>query len=96
MIFNAVYKCAAHARGRAPWCVQQVYDSSAGSGLSSKLKRDTWNPTALSPERQWGTLRKSATLAVHAPLGKAQPPEHGHRPVIETTFYRKDNAFLRD
>lgn len=73
----------------------QVYDSSAGSGLTSKLKRDTWNPTALSQERQWGMLR-SATLAAHAPLGKARPPEHGHRPVIETTFYRRNDAFLRD
>ena len=73
----------------------QVYDTGSGSGVSSKLKRDTVNPTALSRDRHVGAL-KTTTLAVHAHPGRAQPPEHGHRPVIESTFFRKANAFLRD
>jgi hypothetical protein len=73
----------------------QVYDTSLGSGVSSKLKRDTVNPTALSQDRHLGALRTTA-MSAHAHPGRAQPPEHGHRPVIESTFYRKANAFLQD
>lgn len=73
----------------------QVYfdDSKSNWSMTTKLKRDTQNSTALSQDRKFGTYKTAAQLSYNAP-GVVQAPEHGHRPVIETNFYRKSNAFL--
>ena len=73
----------------------QVYDD--GSKLDratlSKLPRDTLNRTALSKERRTGNVQSTMQRA-HLHPGPVQKAAHGHRPIIETTFYRKSNAFL--
>ena len=73
----------------------QVYDD--GSKLdritASKLSRDTMNRTALTKERKAGPMC-TTMQTFHAHPGAVQKASHRHRPVIETSFYRKSNAFL--
>ena len=73
----------------------QVYDD--GSKLdrltASKLSRDTMNRTALTKEWKTGPVCTTMQTA-HAHPGAVQKASHGYRPVIETTFFRKSNAFL--
>ena len=73
----------------------QVHDD--GSKLdritASKLSHDTMNKTALTKERKPGPMC-TTMQTFHAHPGAVQKASHGHRPVIETTFYRKSNAFL--
>lgn len=75
--------------------ITQVYDngSKLDRATASKLPRDTLNCTALTKERNIGNVQTTMRRA-HAHFGVVCKALHGHRPVIETTFYRKSNAFL--
>ncbi|KAK9905664.1 hypothetical protein WJX75_004135 [Coccomyxa subellipsoidea] len=68
-------------------------DLKLATSKSSKLKKDTCNPTVLSRDRQFGTYKTACQLSYIAPQA-VQPPQHGHRPVIESTFYRKSMLSL--
>lgn len=59
----------------------------------SKTHRDTKNPTSLSHDRTMGAQMTSTLLSFQPPteFGK---PEHAHRPVVKSTFYRKTNILF--
>ncbi|CAL5220876.1 g2963 [Coccomyxa viridis] len=72
-----------------------VYDdgSRLDRATASKLPRDTLNRTALTKERR--TSHAQTTMQrMHGHPGSVQRAMYGHMPIIETTFYRKSNAFL--
>ena len=73
----------------------QVYDdgSRLDRATASRLPRDTLNRTALSKERRLGHAQ-TTMQRMHAHPGSVQKAMYGHKPIIETTFYRKSNAFL--
>lgn len=75
--------------------IAQVYDdgSKLDRATASKLSSDTLNCTALTKERNIGNVQTTMRRA-HAHPAVVHRALHGHRPVIEATFYRKSNAFL--
>ncbi|EFJ44899.1 hypothetical protein VOLCADRAFT_106267 [Volvox carteri f. nagariensis] len=60
---------------------------------ASKTHRDTKNRTMLSRERQQGELMTTTGLAFQAP-DDHHKPEHGRKPIVRETFYRKTNIFF--
>jgi len=59
---------------------------------SSKVARDTKNPTQLSVARDLGTYRTTTTMA-HAPPENFEKPQFARKPVVRDTFFRKTNVF---
>ncbi len=60
---------------------------------ASRTHRDTRNRTHLSRDRANGDLMTTTSLAFQAPQGHHKP-EHGRKPLVQETFYRKTNIFF--
>ncbi|KXZ56178.1 hypothetical protein GPECTOR_1g153 [Gonium pectorale] len=72
----------------------QVYDKEDPNFHgASRTHRDTKNRTQLSRERQHGELMTTTGLAFQAPDDHTKP-EHGRKPIVRETFYRKTNIFF--
>lgn len=61
-------------------------------GKLMRVSRDTLNPTHLSKDRNLGAY-KTSNAAHFPPPTEHKKPEFGHKPLIQETFYRPQNAF---
>jgi hypothetical protein len=71
----------------------QVFEKEdPGFDGASRTHRDTKNRTLLSHDRQLGEMATTTGLAFQPPPEHIKP-EHGRKPLVQETFFRKSTVF---
>jgi len=85
---EALAKTSTRAFNEKPFLYDLVYEKDDGKS-TSKLARDTKNPTVLSTERQFGMqTRSSAAVGQRIWTKSHGKPDHARCPIIKSTFFR--------